>query len=144
METELSELAKKKKKEGWIHAKFMIEVLAVTEEAARSALDKHVQLLEKEKKAVVFKTDFGEIKEIPNPLPKIEKGYSIIVDIELMVENLDTLTLLVMNYAPSAIEVLHPDHLKLDSGEIQNILNSVADMIHQFARRGLGGIIVKS
>jgi hypothetical protein len=144
MDGKLKESIEKKLKEGWIQTVMMIEVLASTEEAAKSSLEKHVASLEKEKKTLVGRKDFKGIRKIDNPLPNVEVGYSNIVELEVLAENLETLVYLAMNYAPSSIEILRPEKIELDMGEAQGILVSVADMLHKFARQGLGGVVIRS
>jgi len=141
---DLKEQAQKKVKEGWIHSVMMIEVLAVTEEAAKSSLEKHLESLEKEKKTIVFRKDFKEMEKVDKPRPNVEVGYSNIVEVEFVTENLETLVYIAMNYAPSSLEILHPKKITLDIGEAQGIVVSVADMLHKFAAQGLGGVVIRS
>ena len=141
---EPKEEAEKKVKEGWLHSVMLVEVLAATEEAAKTSLEKHIEKMGKEKKTLVFRTDYKEMNKIDNPLPKTEVGYSYIVEVELVAENLETLLYLAMNYAPTSIELLHPERIELDMGEAQGILVSVTDLVHKFARAGLGGVLINS
>lgn len=134
----------KKKKEGWIHTHMMVEVMAVSEEAAKSALEQHIANLEREKRTLFVKKEFHEIKKVESPNPEIKEAFSNIVSLEILTEDYDTLIYLVMNYGPAATEILHPEKIILDTGEAQGILNSIADIIHKFAQQGLGGIIIKS
>lgn len=143
-EKTLREEAKKKLKEGWIHSVMMLEVVAISEEAARSSLEKHVDQLKKEKKALVFRTDYKDILRLEKPFPSVEVGYSYLVEVELVVQNFDALVFVAMNYAPSSIEILHPKEITLDQGEAQGIVASVTDMLHKFARQGLGGVVIRS
>jgi hypothetical protein len=138
------ETVKKKLKDGWIKSWMMIEVLAVTEEAAKSALEKHTGNLEKENKTIVFNKKFHKITKVEDPTPNIKTAYSYVVELEMVTENYDKLVFLVMTYAPSSIEILEPKHLKIDSGEAQSILNSISEMMHKFAAAGLGGVMIES
>jgi len=144
MDPKLKEAIEKRLKEGWIQVIMMIEVLAVTEEAARSSLDRHISLLEKEKKALVGRKDFKEITKVENPLPNVAVGYSNIVEVEVLARDFQTLVYLAMNYGPSSIEILRPEKITLDMGEAQGVLVSVADLLHKFASQGIGGVIIKS
>ncbi|MBI4021565.1 MAG: hypothetical protein HY369_04945 [Candidatus Aenigmarchaeota archaeon] len=141
---DLKRQAEKRVKEGWIHSVMLIEVLAVTEEAARSALEKHVEKMAKEKKSLVFRQDFKPSRRMENPLPTVPVGYSIIVEVELVAESLESLVYLVMNYAPTSVEILHPPKLTIKMNEAQGLLVSVADLVHKFARAGLGGVMINS
>ncbi|RLJ07051.1 MAG: hypothetical protein DRP12_02950 [Candidatus Aenigmatarchaeota archaeon] len=135
---------KKLLKEGWIKALFRIEVLATSAQAAKSALEKHVEKLEKEKDAFLVKKDFGELREVENPLPRIRKGWSYIVELELLARSFEKLISLVISYGPSSIELLEPEKLEIKLPEAQAILNSLAELIHRFAAAGLGGILISA
>ena len=134
----------KKVKEGYLHCRMMIEVVAVTEEATKSALEKHLAMLEKEKHTIVTKKDFKDMRPLTKPFPTVEKAFSWLVEIELLVQNLETLIYLAMNYGPSSTEIIAPDKITLSVGEAQSLTNSVAEVIHKFAQQGLGGIVVRS
>ena len=144
MDKKLQERVEKRLKDGWIKSWMMIEVLAITKEATKSSLEKHVKSMEKEDKTIVYKKDFKEIKKVEKPIKNIEVAYSYIVELELIAENLDKLVYLVMNYAPTAIEILEPNKLTIDAGEAQGILTSIADIIHKFASMGIGGVVIKT
>lgn len=136
--------AKEYMRSGGIRSWMMIEVLAVTESAARQALENHLKNMEREKGIIIVKKEFRKPVEVSNPLQNIEKGYSHIVELEAVAKNYESLINIVMNYAPSSIEILEPEKLEMDIGEAQGILNSIADMMHKFARAGIGGVIVKA
>jgi len=146
MDKKLKEKADKKVKEGWIRAWMMIECMAITPEAAKSALETHTKKMNNEERMLIYKQEFKKIQELEKPLrgKDIEKAYSLVVEIELVSETFERLVALVMNYAPSALEIIEPDNLKLDAGEAQGILNSVSDMVHNFAAAGIGGVVVQS
>jgi len=141
---EIQEEVKKKIKGGWIQTVMLVEVLAVNEEAAKSALENHVEKMSKEKKTFIGRKDFKGIKKIENPAPNIPVAYSYVVELEVLTESFETLIYLAMNYGPSSIELLHPKKVVLDMGEAQGILVSVADMLHKFARVGTGGMLISS
>ncbi len=100
--------------------------------------------MKNEKDIIICKHNFRGVKEVATPLPHIEKGYSEVLDVELVAENFDKLVYLVMNYGPSAIEILEPKNITMDMGEAQGVLNSLASMIHTFAAMGAGGMLVST
>lgn len=138
------EKVKKKLKDGWIKLTMIIEVLAVSSEAAKSALEKHVKSMEEEEGVIIYGKEWQKVREMDKPLPNIEKGFSTMVELEMLTVNYEKLVFLVMNYGPSNIEILEPDPIKLDLGQAQGIVISVADMLHKFAQMRVGGIVVKS
>jgi hypothetical protein len=144
MDERKRKLAEKRIREGWIKSTMIIEVLAVSREAAESALSKHVEKMEQEDETIILDRRFHETREVEKPMPRIEKAYSRIVDVDALTRNFDQLVRLVVSYAPSSIEILEPERLSMDMGEAQGILNSIAEIIHKFAAAGLGGVMVST
>lgn len=142
MDKKTEDRVKKRIKEGWIRVGMMIEVMAVSKEAAESALKKHLEKMGNEKNMLIYKKDFKGIEEVEKPLPNIPKGFSQVVEMEMVAENYDKLVYVALNYGPSAIEILEPDKIKLDLGEAQGILNALAALVHRFAAAGGGGLLV--
>jgi len=143
-DSKLQEKVNKKLKEGWIKSAMIIEALGITKDAVKSALELHIKKLKEERGIVIYKTKFHEIKEIERPFKNVPKAFSMIIDIEMLTEKYDQLVYIAMNYGPTSIEILEPEHIKIDMGEAQGILNSIADIVHRFAAQGIGGIIVRT
>jgi hypothetical protein len=144
MDKKTGKLAEKRLKEGWIKSAMIIEVLAISKDAARSALEKHVEKMGDEDAAFILEKRFQQAKAVENPTPRIKKAYSLIVDVDLLARNFDGLVSLVVAYAPSSVEILEPEKITIDMGEAQGILNSMSEIIHRFAQAGLGGVMVSS
>ena len=138
------EEVKRRLKDGWIKVGFMIEAMAISKEATESALKKHVEKMEKEKDVIISRKEFKPTAEVARPLPNIEKGYSQIVDVELVAKSFDKLIYMSMNYGPSAIEILEPNKITMGFGEAQGILNSIASVMHTFAAMRGGGVLVST
>jgi hypothetical protein len=144
MDKKTEEQVRKRMKEGWIRTSMMIEAMAVSKDAVESALKKHVERLEKEKCLLVYRKNFQDTGEVEKPLPNIPKGFSQVVEVDAVAENFDRLVYIVLNYAPSSIEILEPKKVDVDIGQAQGILNTIATMIHRFAASGGGGMIVST
>lgn len=138
----LQEQIKEKRKEKWFELWFTIEALAVDKQVVENALKKHVEKMEKVKNVLVYETDYGETLRVEKPLKNVEEGYSQYVKVKLFVKDLPTLISVVMTYGPSAIEVLGPEKKELSISEVQNIVNLLAGIVHQFAAAGVGGIVI--
>jgi len=128
-------------KEGWLKTWMMFEVLAINENVTRESLESLISKLEKDSKIKVYKKEFGEIKKVEKPLPNIEFGYSLTCEIESITKRFDDLVQIVIEYGPSAVEVLEPSKLNISAGEAQAILTSISQLIHNFAATGVGGIV---
>jgi len=137
----MNEIEEKIKK-GWLDVSMTFEVLAVSEDVVKESLKKHIEKFSSDERAKVYKKDIAEIQEVENPMKNVEKGFSQFCEINMIVKNMDNIIQLVIEYGPSSIEILRPNKLEIDIGEAQNILNTVANMMHTFAAAGVGGIVI--
>jgi hypothetical protein len=136
------EEANKKVEEGFFRTWIVFDALAVNESVAKSALENLIAKLDKDDRIKIYKKKFGEAKRIDNPIKKIEVGYSVTCELNMISKNLNNLAQIVIEYGPSAIEILEPDKFNLNSGEAQSILNSISHMMHMIAAGGAGGIVL--
>lgn len=136
------EEALEKVENGWIRASAFIEVMAIKEEAAKKALEKHVGKIEDQEGIKVYSKDFDDPEVVENPpTDKASKAYSQIVEIEFVVASVKNLMTFSMLYGPSSVEVIEPDSLEIKVDELQDMANSIAALIHQYASKGAGGIV---
>jgi len=132
----------KARKNGWIDTWFAIEVLGGSVDIVERSLKEHIEKLAKTESICVYKTDFHPVQEVKNPPKPLKQGWTKIVNISLLVKDLYTLINTVMMYGPSAIEILSPPSKQVSASEMQNIVNTIAGLLHQFAAAGIGGIIL--
>jgi GTP cyclohydrolase FolE2 len=143
-EDKLMEKVNKKMKEGWIRTTMMVEVMAMSEDAAKTALEKHIAGIDREDGLIKYKTEWGEMRKVEKPFKNVEVAYSYIAEIEFIAQSFDKLVWAVMTFCPSSIEILEPRNIKMDMGDAQGILNSISDIIHRFAAMGIGGVVVRT
>lgn len=136
------EEVREKVDQGWIRARAFIEAMAVKEDTARKALEGHVEKIEKQDGIDIYKKEFDEPEVVDNPpTNKVEKAYSQIYELEFIVSSVKNLVTFSMIYGPSSVEVIEPDKKEVKVDEMQDIANSVAALIHQYASQGAGGIV---
>lgn len=139
---DLQEQIKEKRKEKWFDVWFSIEALAVEKDVVESALRKHVEKMGNVRDILVYEKEFTETIRVEKPMKDVEAGYSQIVKVKFFAKNLMTLISVVLTYGPSAIEILGPDKHELRIDEVQNIVNLLAGVVHNFAAAGIGGMII--
>ncbi len=125
----------------------LFEVQAVKEDVALGAMKKHIESLNKEEGVLIEKyliEDPGKI-DAPDKLKinGISHVYSVIGETIIYVDELSTAFKIVMNYAPSSIEVLSPNEFKLTLRDLQDSLNNLADFMHKILSQGVGGVVLK-
>ena len=130
------------KRKEWIKCWFAIEVMANSRGLARQSLEEHVERMSRIPSVFVYKKDFSDVQEVPDPPEGIKEAYSLIVNIELLVKDVYTLLNIVMVYGPSAVEILEPNKITMNIDELQNTVNVVASLVHQFAAAGVGGLLI--
>lgn len=132
---------------GKIKVWMMFEVQAANEKTAKEAMNKHIKSLKDEKGIEVIEEAEDDVIEIdaPEHLKErgIEKLYSYIYEVVILSPRFDDIVQAVINYAPSTIEVLEPNNINIKMGDMQNALNSIADMLHKILSHGLGGMVIK-
>ncbi len=134
--------ADKKVKEGWLRAWFMFEAIAINEQVVKEALESLLNKIDKDERIKVYKKQFLGTKRMEKPLENVKEGFSQVCEIEIISKNLDNIVQISMEYGPSSIELLEPKKLSVDNTEAQNILNTIAGMMHRFAAAGIGGMVV--
>jgi len=137
----LREDADERVRGGWLRSWMMFEVLAVNEKTTRESLESLMKRLEDDSRVSMYKKEFGDIRKVEKPMKNVDVGYSLTCEVELISSKLDNLVQIVTQYGPAAIEVLDPKKISLDAGEAQGILNSISQVMHQFAAARAGGIV---
>ena len=144
MEKDAKEKADKKLKEGWIKAIVTVEVMAISEDTAKTSLIEHVSQMKREDGLFVASEKYLDIRKIEKPFKGIEAAYSYIVELETLVRNYERLVFIAMNYGPSGIEIIQPNKISLELWEAQGIVNSVSEMMHKLLAVKGGGFLIKS
>ena len=132
----------KKRKEGWYEAVFLIEALGAREEALTQMLKEHVDKLGKTPDTIVYETNFSDVQKVEKPFKGVETAFSQFVEVKLLTKTLFMLLNAVLLYGPSSVEILGPKNKEIKIDEVQNIVNILAGVLHQFAAAGLGGIVI--
>ena len=133
---------KQRMNDGWLKAWVMVESLATKEDISRQSLVELAKLIEKEQEIGVVKKELKESHKVDNPLPNIAEAYSTVLEMEVLAKNYGSLARFVINYGPSAVEILEPKKIAIELGEAQNVLNEIANLVHRFAQAGIGGVVL--
>lgn len=139
---DIGEEVKEKRKAKWFDVWASIEALAVDRGVVENALKKHVEKMGEVRDILVYETEFTETIRVENPAKNVAEGYSQIAKVKFLAKNLLTLVSVVMTYGPSSVEIMGPDMKEMRLDEVQNIVNLLAGVVHQFAAAGVGGIII--
>ncbi len=135
---------KEKTKDGWIKVWFAFDVMAAKEDVAKKAMENHVEKLISLDKVICYKKKINEPLKVENPPKGFKEAYSVSAELELLVKSVFDLVNIVIVYGPSSTEVLEPDEVKIKLGDLQNMINVISGVMHQFAQAGIGGFVIKT
>lgn len=132
---------------GWIKVWMIFEVQAASKVACESAIKKHIDEMGALESVELVETSFTEVDEIDAPDGLKQRGvhtlFTQVSEVTIMMKDFESIMNVVINYAPTAVEILAPEKITISMRDAQNALVSVADMMHKFARAGLGGMLIK-
>lgn len=127
---------------GAIHTWMLFEVMANDRDATEESLRDHVESLVELNHVTVKEKEYAPISEIDEPMPDVDTGYSQVCELELVVDNFAALMDIVVNYAPSSVEILGPEQLEMDLPTLQDGCYTVIELMQKFMRAGVGGAIM--
>ncbi|MFH1127497.1 MAG: hypothetical protein ABIG84_05655 [archaeon] len=132
---------------GWIKLWMIFEVQAADKAVCEAALKKHIRDMGSEESVEVVEKSFADIDEIDVPEGLKQRGVKVmftqVCEVTMMAKDFEGIVNVVINYAPTAVEIMAPEKITLSMRDAQNALVSVADMMHKFARAGIGGMLIK-
>lgn len=126
---------------GWIKARAFIEVMAVDEDTTTSALSKHLEKIKSQDRIKIYEEELEDVEEVEEPPQQVSQAYTQIAEIEFVVSSVKNLISFTFLYGPSSVEVLEPEEVELKMGELQDLANTTAALVHQYASQGAGGIV---
>jgi hypothetical protein len=116
---------KEKLSRGWIQVNFIFEVIGKPAEYVEESLKNLLDVLEKEKNAVVIKRE-----QHPSEVYE-ETLFSTFAEVTIMIENLRRFMNIVFDYMPSSIEIMEPQEIKVKYLDLNVVMNELANNLHR-------------
>lgn len=111
-----------------ITASLVIEVLGRPPEHIEETLREIIKKIDEEKGVSVVESKLNPSVEIQN-----QKGmFTTFAEIEVETKDLLTLSVLMFKYLPAHIEIISPENLKMNSFEVNAVLNELIMKIHKY------------
>lgn len=132
---------------GWMKVWMIFEVQAADKAVCVSSLKKHIKDMGSLDSVEIIDESFAGVDKIEAPEGLKKRGvnalFAQVSEVTIMARDFEGLVNVVINYAPSAVEIMAPEKITITMRDAQNSLASVADMMHKFARAGIGGVVIK-
>lgn len=106
-----------------IHA--IIEIAGFPKEHVEATMKEVVEKIKSEADIELLKADVAEAEEK-------EKIWSTFTELELRINNLQTLSYFCFNYMPSTIDILRPEKFDIEAEKITELLNDLLAKLHQY------------
>lgn len=120
----------------------VFEAVGPEKEGVEKSLEEHIEAMESESEIEILKKEEGEIEEVKDPHPGLDKGYSKVLELEAEFNNFQKAVESVINYGPTYVQIEGPDSFEMGLKEAQETLQSVATTMHQYAQMGAGGVLI--
>jgi hypothetical protein len=110
---------------GWVRAIITFEVVGKPAKHVEKALADFMENIKKDER-IVF------LREEMEPALEHEDGmFGTFCEAEMLVQNLEVLTWLSINFSPASIEIVDPDTLHIPARDVQNWLNDLLAKVHE-------------
>lgn len=109
-----------------ITIKTLVEIAGFPEDHVNNIMDQIIEKLEKENGIRIIKKNIGKAKEV-------NKMFSSFTELELDIDNFQTLMDFCFNFTPTSIEIQDIKELKINTKEITNSINDLLGKLHQFS-----------
>ncbi|MEA3378597.1 MAG: hypothetical protein U9Q69_03055 [Nanoarchaeota archaeon] len=109
-----------------IIARMILEVVGAPKEHIETALQDVINKLKEESKIKLKTSKLFETKQLKN------KFWSAFAEVEFSTDDMKTLLEICFDYTPSAIEILEPAGIDIDTQVLASIFNDLLAKVHQF------------
>ena len=110
-----------------ILARVVIEIAGFPKEHIEQVMQKVIDKVKENFEVIKAEAfDSVELKD------KMAGFWSIFSEIELKFEDINSITIFCFEYLPSSIEILEPEEIKFQSGEMTGFLNDLLARLHEY------------
>lgn len=120
----------------------VFEAVGVKKSGVEDSIENHIEGLESEEGVEIKEIEKDEATELENPHESLEKGYSQVVELKADFDDFQKVVETVINYGPTYVQMEGPDNYEMGLRESQDVLQSVANTMHQYAQMGAGGVLI--
>jgi len=111
--------------QGWIRVLITFEIVGKPREHVEQTLKAYLINIKQDERIKSINEEYAE------PLEQDEGLFSAFCEFEAMVQDLEVLTWLSINFMPASIEVLEPEKLTIEARELNNWYNDLISKLHE-------------
>ncbi len=114
-----------------IVARVIIEILGAPKEHVENTMKMVVEELEKREEVKILKKEFAEAETVKDE--KLKNFWSSFVEVDLESEDIESLIGICFDFLPSSIEIIEPSDFRLNSRQVDDVLNDLLEKLHKFS-----------
>lgn len=114
--------------EGWIRAVIIFELVGKPEKHVQETLHSYVENFKRMEEVIPLKEDTEE------PMEHEDGMFSAYIEMEALVKNMETLTLIAVNFMPASIEILDPDSPQVQAHHLTTWFNDLLAKLHEVSK----------
>lgn len=116
---------KERLQQGWARAIIVFELAGKPKEHIEQTLPAYIENIKRDERVAFLSEEYGDIVEHEDGI------FSMYCETDLLVQNLDTLTWLAINFSPASIEVLEPGEFTVPQNDLTAWLNDLLSKLHE-------------
>ncbi len=124
-ETLTESKVKEKLADGWIRALVTFELVGKPREHIENTLKSYLANIKNDSRIMTIREEFADAIE------QDDGFFSAFCEYECVVETMEVMTWLAINFMPASIEILDPEHIKLEGRIIGNWFNDLLAKLHE-------------
>ena len=115
--------------QGWIRAIALFEILGRPQSFVEEQVDKYIKNFA-EHDIKLIKSDFDKTQEAGED--EHGKYYSVVGEVDFIVENLEKLLMIIIEFTPSHIEIIKPKKLTISDATTTRVINELIQKLNYF------------
>jgi hypothetical protein len=124
--------AKQKLKDGWIHVLVTFQIVGKPAKHVDESLKAFLEAIKKDERIYWLEQHVDKAQKTEDSKDN-EEFFSAFAEVDLLVQNLETLNWLCVNYMPATVEVIEPHDFELSGLDVQNWVGDVLARLHQIS-----------
>lgn len=110
---------------GYIRVSVIFEVVGKPQKHVEETIKAYITNIKTNQEIKVIKEEYEPAEDAGDDL------FSTVAEVEMMLENMEKLTWLAINFSPASIEVIEPATLTIEQKEITHWMNDLLSRLHE-------------
>lgn len=111
--------------EGYLRAIVIFELVGKPKQHIEQTIKAYIENVKTQEGIICLREEFDETQELEKDV------FSTVSEVEILVQNMEKLTWLCLNFTPASVEIVEPQQKTLEQQEITHWLNDLLARLHE-------------